>query len=399
MDRQSKITWNPFTPGYFTNPYDHLKACREENPIQKVFNNSWIFFRYKDINSILSSNRFEVSELSGFFKEKEPYIFRNTNACPYLSKGTIMWPMYLNDDVHKLTRTVMGKSLNLRNLDTVLAEFAEQINHDYRDTKQLDLVTYCSQYIFLVVREILGFDKFDDFEKIREYSSHLAQSQDVYIPRQTYLEINSWLLWGKEMIRESEFEKNISHHSLQLGGSYTADETYSITAIALMAAFETSKDNLSAALHCILKDVELMEYILECGTEQLNLLIEEFFRFTSPLQYTVRVNKDPLEFGEIKIPANSKLYLSLASANRDDVVFVSPDQILRDRTPNEHLSFGKGLHFCLGANIARQEMRYCLKPMVRFLQKFQMKESTPVKWSKQIFMRTIESVELEALER
>ena len=396
MDQQSKITWNPFNPGYFNDPYDHLKTCREENPIHKVFSNSWIFFRYHDINSILSSNRFEVSELSEFFKEKEPYIFKNTDACPFLSKGTSMWPMYLNDEVHKITRTVMGKSLNLKNLDTVLAEFVGHVNHDYRGRRELDLVLYCSHYIFLVVREILGLENADDFENIRQYSSRLAQSQDVYIPRQTYLEINSWLLWGREMIRQSGFEEKVAHHSSQLGRSYTDEESYSITAIALMAAFETSKDNLSAALHCIIQDIKLMDYILECSAEQLNLLIEEFFRFTSPLQYTVRVNKDPLEFAEIKIPAYSKLYLCLASANRDARAFESPDEILPDRTPNEHLSFGKGVHFCLGANIARQEMRLCLKPMVNFLKDYRIKGAAQVKWSKQIFMRTIESVELEA---
>jgi cytochrome P450 len=337
-----------------------------------------------------------VSELSEFFKEKEPYIFKNTDVCPFLSKGTSMWPMYLNDEVHKITRTVMGKSLNLKNLDTVLAEFVGQVNHDYRGRKELDLVAYCSEYIFLVVREILGLETADNFDKIRQYSSSLAQSQDVYIPRQTYLEINSWLLRGREMIRQSGFEQRVAHHASQLGRSYTEEESYSITAIALMAAFETSKDNLSAALHCIMRDIELMDYILECSPDQLNLLIEEFFRFTSPLQYTVRVNKDALEFAETRIPPHSKLYLCLASANRDDRVFENPDDLMPNRTPNEHLSFGKGVHFCLGANIARQEMRLCLKPMVNFLKDYRIKGASQVKWSKQIFMRTIESVELES---
>jgi len=395
MDQRTKITWDPFVPGYFNDPYEHLKACRENNPIQKVLTNAWIFLRYRDVNEILSSGKSEVSELSKFFSEKEPYIFRNSTACPYLAKGTKMWPMYLNHEVHRQTRTVMGKSLNLKELDRALLEFVGEVNHTYRDKKEFDLVDYCAQYVFLVLQRILGSRNLGEFEKIKAYSSWLARSQDVYIPRQVYLEINDWLLWGKDIFAGSAYKENVQHHATQAGLDYSEEDVYSITALTLMAAFETSKDNLSVALHAILQDPGLMDYVLACNPEELNVLIEELFRFSSPLQYTVRVNTEPLEYDTILIPANTKLYLCLASANRDDTVFERPNEILPRRTPNEHLSFGKGLHFCLGANIARQEMRYCLKPMVAFLKDFQLKAGSKAEWSKQIFMRTIESVELE----
>jgi hypothetical protein len=142
MDRQSKIAWDPFTPGYFGNPYDHLKMCREHNPIHKVLTNSWIFLRYNDVNEILSSNKFEVSELSEFFREKEPYIFKNSTACPFLSQGTKMWPMYLNGDIHKHTRAVMGKSLNLKDLDKALIEFVGVVNKEYQGKKELLLTAH-----------------------------------------------------------------------------------------------------------------------------------------------------------------------------------------------------------------------------------------------------------------
>jgi cytochrome P450 len=304
--------------------------------------------------------------------------------------------MYLNHDVHKNTRAVMGKSLNVKDLDKALTEFAGGLNKTYQGRKEFDLVTYCAQYIFLVLKRILGIDNPGDFEKIRQYSNWLARSQDVYVPKQAYLEINSWLLWGKEIFTASDFKNNVKHHADQSGIHYTEDEVYSIAALTLMAAFETSKDNLSVGLHAILQKPELMDYVLECNTEELNVLIEELFRFSSPLQYTVRVNREQLHYADTQIPAHSKLYLCLASANRDDTVFRNPNEIIVDRMPNEHLSFGKGLHFCLGAYIARQEMRCCLKPMVAFLKNYGLKDGAKVKWSKQIFMRTIESVPLES---
>ncbi len=63
-------------------------------------------------------------------------------------------------------------------------------------------------------------------------------------------------------------------------------------------------------------------------------------------------------------------------------------------SPRIDLSFGFGVHFCLGAQIARQELRYCLKPMVQYLKDFNVSENAAAKWSRQLFMRTIESVSI-----
>ncbi len=395
MVDQSKIIWNPYSPGYFENPYIHLKECREQNPIHEVFNNSWIFLNYSEVNEILSSKKFLVSELSKFLQEKESYIFKNSSACPYLATGTKMWTTFLNDKVHKDARVVMGKSLNLLNLDKVLDDSVELLNKQYGPEKDFDLVTYCSEFIYLVLKEILGINSFEEFHKIKTYSNMLAKSQDLYVPKQVYLEINDWLLWGKDIFSDSEFRKRLIEFSTEADLNYSEEDIYSITSLTLMAAFETSKDNLSLALYEVMQKPELVDYIIACDKQELDLVIEELFRFTSPLQYTIRVNKEPLEIEDKHIPANSKLYLSLASANRDEAVFKTPNEIIVDRTPNNHLSFGKGMHFCLGATIARQELRHCLKPMVKFLSNYKLNNSQPPKWSRQIFMRTVESIMVE----
>lgn len=389
MVGESSIIWNPHSAGYFDNPYEHLKECRDHNPVHEVLNGAWIFLRHKHVSDILSSNDYTVSELSEFLKEKEPYVFKKSGACPFLSKGTKMWTMYLNDQAHKDARVVMGKSLNIKNLDVAMDEAVAHVNRKYHNQPGFDLVTYCAEFIFLVLKQVLSIHDVIDFNKIKEYSNMLARSQDLYVPKQVYLQINEWMLWGKDIFEESDFQKNLIRISEESNLSYTADEIYSITSLALMAAFETSKDNLTVALNEIMDDPELVEYVLTCEKKELNLLIEELFRFSSPLQYTIRINKKPLEIEGRHIPANSKLYLSLASANRDEAVFEKPNRIIVDRSPNEHLSFGKGMHFCLGATIARMELRHCLKPMVRFLKGYEMAGN--VKWSKQIFMRTVES--------
>ncbi|MDW3209678.1 MAG: cytochrome P450 [Reichenbachiella sp.] len=392
MVGKSKIVWNPHTSGYFDNPYDHLKACREENPIHRILNDAWIFLRYSDVSQTLSSQDFMVSEFSQFLKEKEPYIFKHSDTCPYLSKGTKMWTMYLNDEVHKNARIGMTKSLNLNQLDEVMANAVDEINEKHQLKSSFDLVSYCGEFIYLILKWILGIRDLGSFETIKTYSNMLARVQDIYVPKQLYQKINEWFLSGKNIFTESEFRQNLVNYSTKSGINYTEDEIYSITSLVLMAAFETSKDNLSVALWEIMKSEEIQNHVETCSKKELNLLIEELFRFSSPLQYTIRVNKNSLETESGIISANSKIYLSLASANHDDTVFANPDKIVAGRTPNDHLAFGKGLHFCLGATIARLELRYCLKPMVHLLKQYKVEGSPD--WSKQIFMRTMNSAKI-----
>ncbi|WP_438422586.1 cytochrome P450 [Aquimarina macrocephali] len=395
MDNESKIVWNPYTKGYFDNPYPHLKQCREENPVHKGVHNEFIFFKYEDVSKILRSNDFYVSELSSYLQTKEPYIFKNTNTCPYLSKGTQKWPMYLNGDEHKNLRAVMGKSFKEFELNQVIKESLTILNDRYKNSITIDLVDYCSYFIFLVTEKLFGIKDFESFENIKKYSNMLARSQDLFIPKQIYEEINSWFLWGKNIFHDSKYKENIRFFANKLNLEYTDEDIYSIMSISVMAAFETSKDNLTMALFEILRDQKLINYVLHNDTKELNLLIEELFRFSSPLQYTVRVNNEVIEYNNIVIPAKSKLYLCLASANRDPENFTAPDKVIPNRTPNEHLAFGGGNHFCLGAQISRQEMRYCLKPMVDFLKRFRIDDSVPTKWARQIFMRTTNSLSIK----
>ncbi len=395
MDRKSsKIIWNPFTKGYFQNPYEHLKDCREQNPIHIGSHNAWMFFRHDDISRILRSNEYSVSDLSKYFEEKESYIFNNSNACPYLASGTKKWPMYLNGSDHKNVRAIMGKSFKEFDLPSILTSAIDSLHQSYQKDSDLDLVDYCALFIYFVTKQFLNFDDDISLKRIKKYSNLLAISQDIYIPKQIYQKINSELIWGKGIFSNSSYKNNIIKISNELNLDYSEDDIDSITAISLMASFETSKDSLSVALLEIMKHPELIDYVLECDTKSLNILIEELFRFSSPLQYTVRINNKDLNIDNINIPKNSKLYLSIASANRDPNAFSDPDKIIIDRKPNDHLAFGGGAHFCLGAQIARQEMRYCLKPMIQFLKNYKIDTSKELKWSRQIFMRTIKSIPL-----
>jgi cytochrome P450 len=99
--------------------------------------------------------------------------------------------------------------------------------------------------------------------------------------------------------------------------------------------------------------------------DDVALTVEEMLRFDSALQLFERTAIEEVEFGEITIGAGEKVALLLGSANRDPLVFDRPAEFEVDRTPNNHLAFGVGVHFCLGAPLARMELTESVEHLFR----------------------------------
>jgi cytochrome P450 len=385
------VAWNPFSPGFTDNPYPHLAACRETWPVQpaKPLDNTWMIFPYQLVSELLRNPELLASELHAFFARKEPVIFTE-GQCPFLSKGTKKWPMYLNGQEHKQIRSVLGKAFKPLDVSGIVEMVLPPFLSLYSGKTTIDLAEYSARFIHQLVQQFFGMDSSKTLSEIERYSNMLARSQDYFVPKQVYHQINEQFLWGRYLFDQSPFQQHLLELACESGIELNTDETYSLMAIVLMASFETSKDNLAVTLYEIMRRPQLVEYALQASQPQLTSLIEELLRFSTPLQYTLRTTQQPMEIAGNQIPANSRLLLCLASANRDPLVFGRPDEIIPDRQPNDHLAFGFGLHFCLGAQIARQELRLCLKPMLQQLKDYMICEAPP-RWARQMMMRTMES--------
>ena len=100
------------------------------------------------------------------------------------------------------------------------------------------------------------------------------------------------------------------------------------------------------------------------------LAVEEFLRFEAPVHASSRTVTTDTEVGDQKISAGEKVYILWASANRDPDQFENPDEVILDRRPNRHLTFGVGGHRCLGAMLARMEMQIILEQVLRRIPDF-----------------------------
>lgn len=152
------------------------------------------------------------------------------------------------------------------------------------------------------------------------------------------------------------------------GQSLTHDELVATILLLVLAGHETTANVIGNATERMLRDPGSRRDVAAAGEgEALRGVVEEVLRLDGPVEMTQRVTLGPLEIGGARIPAGQVVVLLLAAGNRDPDVFAQPRSFDPTRSPNPHLAFGAGSHFCIGAPLARLELRLALPALARRL--------------------------------
>ena len=145
------------------------------------------------------------------------------------------------------------------------------------------------------------------------------------------------------------------------GATLSLGEQLGMTSQFVVAGNETTSKAIAAAIRLLGQDPDL-ERMVRADRALIPAFVEEVIRLESPTQGMFRIAKEPVVVGGVDINTNECLFLVYGSANRDETVWAQPEQVNLDRpSGNNHLGFGRGEHYCLGASLARLEMRIALE--------------------------------------
>jgi cytochrome P450 len=388
-----ELVWNPYDNGYFENPFKFFEQFRGKCPVHKGVHNEWMFFNGKDVETALTSDKFNTYNLSEFFKKKEDYVLKNTGKCPFTSKTTEEWPMHLNGAEHKANRTIIAKSLDNLELNEIIEESLNRLFKKYQRVQQINLPDFCTDFQLFMVEQMFDLSDFDSYDSLKTYCHQLAQTQESFKTKKDYQSINEWALWGQKIFKNSKFKTSLHKQANDSGLSLNEEQLYSLASVSLVASFETTKESLALFLLEAFKNGEVRDAFLNSNKQQLSVLIDELLRYLSPVNFSVRVNKEAIEVENNRIPENSNIYLSISSTNRDEQIFDQADKIITDRQPNKHFAFGRGIHYCIGANIVKEEFSRSIPKIISFLADYTLDKDS-VKWQKQTFIRAIQTATL-----
>ena len=149
------------------------------------------------------------------------------------------------------------------------------------------------------------------------------------------------------------------------GGRISKQEMVAMVFLLLGAGSETTTHLITGSVYELLKTPELRDW-LEEDWSRAALAVEEFLRFVSPVQFTKpRFVRKDVELGGVRLKQGERIMAMLAAANMDPEANTEPETLDLARRPNRHLSFGTGIHFCLGHQLARIEAKCALEALFK----------------------------------
>jgi cytochrome P450 len=160
------------------------------------------------------------------------------------------------------------------------------------------------------------------------------------------------------------------------GDVLSESELFATCALLLGAGHQTTTNLLGNALWALAENPD-ERHRLQVHPELMDSAVEEFLRHGSPVQVTARVATGDYRIDGKRIEKGDFVILALGAANRDPTVFREPDRLDLTRAPNPHVSFGQGIHFCLGAPLARMEAQIALDTLLRRFPAFEVPCETP----------------------
>ena len=177
------------------------------------------------------------------------------------------------------------------------------------------------------------------------------------------------------------------------GGRITPDEMVAMVFLLLGAGSETTTHLISGSVFELSKRPGLRNW-LEADWRRAPLAVEEFLRFVSPVQFSKpRFVRHDTELGGIRLRKNDRIMAMIAAANLDPAAHLDPEKLDLERRPNRHISFGTGIHFCLGHQLARIEAICALQALFTRWPRLQLAvEPSAVHWRRRPGLRSIEKL-------
>ncbi|MFL6117951.1 MAG: cytochrome P450 [Catenulispora sp.] len=280
---------------------------------------------------------------------------------------------------HRKLRTLVSAAFTPRmvaELAPRIAAITDDLLDGMRRAEEVELVSaFAAPLPITVIAELLGIPV-GDRDVFRRWADALVapESQTSFIPNEQRMrsmaavmkEMNAYCL---DLIRARRAAPRDDLTSgllaAEVDGQRLADEEIvGFVDLLILAGHVTTTVLLGNAVLTLHENPDATA-ALRADPGLLPAAIEEVLRMRAPLAPSVRRTTREVELGGRRVPAGQMVLTWLAAANRDEAVFADPDRFDLDRRPNPHLSFGHGIHFCLGAPLARLEARIALEAMLR----------------------------------
>ena len=354
-------------PLFVADPYPALKELRNApGPVWHEGMQMFLAARHSDANDV-----FRNKSLGRIFKEKAPEfeweIFNWLHADSILDS---------EPPKHTRLRSLVAKAFNRQKIESmrpaverITEQLLDAIDHQVKAGEHFDLIAdYAEPLPVKIIADLLGFPESEE-HLLRPWSQAIVKMYEVNPSVQYQTEAKLAASEFAQYVRDlAESRKKNPGPDLisdlasveENGEKLNMQELVATCILLLNAGHEASVNAFGNGMVAVLQRPDQVKLLRETPRQITDTALEEFMRFDAPLHLFERTATADTQIGGVQIQAGQKIAALIGSANRDESVFSAPETMDLTRDPNPHIGFGAGIHFCLGAPLARLEMSVSL---------------------------------------
>ena len=353
------VDLDPIPQVWQDDPHPVYRELREHHPVHHVeARDLWVLSRYADIQSVIRS--------PGSFTSAQGVV-----PSGYAPEDPTI--IAIDPPEHTAMRKAVSRAFTPKRMSALegrIREIARDLVADLPDGEVVDVFRRFSDILpYLVMAELLGLEP-DTYDILKRCGDVIVYSTD-FTPEEmqdaTRELIDHLALTFEARAREPRDDLiSVLLTSSPDGEALSHEELLSLCFLLTVAGTETTTSGIGNALILLDRFTDDRARLV-ADRSLLPTAVDEMLRYDSPVQGLCRVTTKDVEIRGTPIPAGARVHMLFAAANRDPDEFDEPDRFDITRSPNMHLAFGFGIHHCLGASLARTEIRVGLD---EFLDRF-----------------------------
>lgn len=348
MPAQHEVPYDP------TDPYPWYRHMRETEPVH--YNEQikiWYVFRHEDVQRILA--------------DVETFSSRGVHGESYLEASFL----HMDPPRHGRFRTLVSQAFTPRSVTLLEPRILATVNRlldAVAHTGRMDLIADLAFPLpAIIIMELFGMpaESREPFRTLSEsFIQEIENEPSGSFPSEARL---AELLRPIIEARRSQPGDDLISHLIAAEAEGEKLSTHDILAtciLMLVAGHETTTRLIGNAMYCFTERPEVMAE-LRADPALIPGALEEVLRYRPPLCGTLRTTTSDVRIGTTTIQAGQTLIVQISSAHHDETVFADPEVFDIRRKPNRHLGFGQGIHFCLGAPLARLESKIAIQSLLQ----------------------------------
>ena len=370
---------DPVDPAFYNNPYPAYHAIRAELPVFRWEQyGHWCFARHEDVNALLRDRRFGRQILHVATREELGWPETPAHLKPFYDFETHSL-LELEPPVHTRLRGLINRSFLSRQVERMrpaITNLANGLIDRFEAKGEAELLAdFATPIPVIVICDLLGVPG-DMAQQLLAWSHDMVA---MYMARRdrtveeravkATVEFSGFMRDYITRRRKEPRDDLLSEliRAEEQGAKLTEDELVTTAILILNAGHEATVHAIGNGIKC------LLEQGIRSGIDEA--CVEETLRYDAPLHLFTRYALEDLEYAGIRLKKGESVGLLLGAANRDPARFPEPDRFFPGRDPNPQVSFGVGIHFCIGAPLARLEMQIALPLLFERLPKLALAET------------------------